>query len=99
MTTETLQMPPDFLELSASAKANILKETKERGQGHLRIKVEHDRERTLFEFSWDEPGKFEDFLLHYDEFDIIMDALSIAYILDDYLLDWNGTIYTLSRKE
>lgn len=69
-------------------------------QGAFRIKIIPLHNKTDIEFAWDDQYTRDDFLLTVPDcdYDIIMDALAIAYILDEYLLSHDGLRFILSKN-
>ncbi len=99
MTTDRLEQA-EFLTISEEAIIAINKLGNTKPQGAFRIRCNPDPKVTSIEFAWDDVFTRDDFMISipHSEFEIVMDALSIAYILDEYLLTHDGYRFILSKN-
>ena len=69
-------------------------------QGWFRIRCIVLADRTDIEFAWDDQATADDFLIPIPNthFELIMDAVSISYILDEYKLSHDGIRFILSKN-
>jgi hypothetical protein len=82
----------DFLTVTPSARQAIIDLAQTKPQGAFRIRCDIQALKTDFIFEWDDRFSQDDFVISMDhpEYVIVMDATSIAYILDEYTLDYPG---------
>lgn len=88
----------EFLTITESARAEIENLGNMKPQGAFRIRCDIQATKTNIYFEWDDRFTQDDFIV--DErgaFPIVMDATSIAYILDEYTLDHQGR-FSLSKN-
>lgn len=95
---EALAGGGDFLTITDSAKQHILELFVTKPKGAFRIRCEPGPETTLFLFDWDTGYTEDDFEFPCGAASVVMDALSIAYILDDYVLDHVFGKFTLEKR-
>ena len=69
-------------------------------QGWFRIRCNVLADRTDIVFAWDDQATEDDFLIPIPNthFELIMDAVSISYILDEYKLSHDGIRFILSKN-
>lgn len=99
MTTDKL-LQTEFLTISPEAVAAINKLGDSKPQGAFRITCNPEPKVTSIKFAWDDVFTQDDFMIDVptSKYEIVMDALSIAYILDEYLLTHDGYRFILSRN-
>ena len=99
---ELEQLPGDnyFLEISQAAAEAIEKIGDTKPQGSFRIKCDPQGKRTEIVFAWDDQYTRDDYSIPVPNcrYDIVMDALSIAYILDEYVLSHDGYRFILNKN-
>ena len=90
----------EFLLVTPSAAAEINSIGSAKPQGAFRIRCDIQAQKTDMIFAWDDVFKEEDFLLDINGLDyaIVMDAMSIAYILDEYVLDSVNRQFSLKKN-
>ena len=88
----------DFLTISPNAKKEITSIGDSKPKGSFRIKVVPNEKTTEFVFAWDDVYTEDDFEFPAGKYNIVMDALSIAYILDDYVLDFMANQFKLYKQ-
>ncbi len=79
-----------FLTITPEAEAAIELIGETKPQGSFRIKCVPNATKTEITFAWDDQYTEDDFefpVSKTSKFNIVMDALSIAYVLADYTLD------------
>jgi len=83
----------DFLTVTDSARQAIIDLGNMKPTGAFRIRCDIQALKTDIHFEWDDKFSQDDFtiLLPNTDYCIVMDATSIAYILDEYTLDYPGT--------
>lgn len=87
-----------FLTVTPSAAEEIRRLGKDKPQGAFRVRCEILATKTDIYFEWDDQFKSEDYLLTIDGIEIVMDATSIAYILDEYTLNFENTRFILFKN-
>lgn len=99
---EVDKLPGDnyFLTWTEPAVIAVNKIGMDKPQGWFRIRCDIKPERTDFTFAWDDVSSMDDFLIPIPNspYELIMDAVSISYILDEYLLDHDGLRFIISRN-
>ena len=90
----------EFLTISQEACQAINKLGDTKPQGAFRITCNPDPKVTSIVFAWDDVYTKDDFMIPVpnSKYEIVMDALSIAYILDEYLLTHDGHRFILSKN-
>lgn len=91
----------DFLTITKNAEAAIELIGETKPQGAFRIRCEPNELTTEITFAWDDVFTDNDFefpVSKQSKFLIVMDALSIAYILADYTLDYTVDKFTLTKS-
>lgn len=96
------QLPDNgaFLTITPEAQAAIELIGETKPQGSFRIRCEPNERTTDITFAWDDVYTEDDFefpVSKTSKFNIVMDALSIAYILADYTLDYDLAEFRLSK--
>ena len=82
----------------AAKQIHLIGESKP--QGAFRIKCEPNARTTEITFAWDDVYTQDDFMLPVPntKHEVVMDALSIAYILDEYTLSWDGYRFIINKN-
>jgi hypothetical protein len=90
----------EFLVVMPSAASEINAIGASKPQGAFRIRCDIQAQKTDIIFAWDDVFREEDFLLDIKGLDyaIVMDAMSIAYILDEYVLDYKQNKFSLVKN-
>lgn len=96
---EKLPKHEQFLDVTEPARRAIEKIGNTKPQGSFRISCNPTSKNTEIEFAWDDVYSQDDFMLDIEDlkYEIVMDALSIAYILDEYQLSHDGYRFILSK--
>lgn len=87
-----------FLTVTESALLEIDRLANQKPQGAFRIRVEVEPQRTNIFFEWDDQFGPEDYIITVEGREIVMDATSIAIILDEYTLNFESTRFTLLKN-
>ena len=89
-----------FLTYSPEAIEAIQAIGKTKPEGWFRIRCIVLADRTDIEFAWDDRATDDDFLIPIPNstYELIMDAVSISYILDEYSLTHDGIRFILSKN-
>ena len=89
-----------FLTVTAQAADAINSIGAAKPQGAFRIHCDIQARETLIKFAWDDVFGMEDFLFNIPgvDYDFVMDAVSISYILDEYTLDHANGSFDLSKN-
>lgn len=91
----------DFLTITEYAEAAIELIGESKPRGAFRIRCVPNESTTEIVFAWDDVFTDDDFefpVSKRSKFLIVMDALSIAYILADYTLDHQLDKFTLTKN-
>ena len=88
----------DFLTVTEEARNQIEAIATLHPKGAFRIQCTPNATTTEIKFDWDEGFTQDDFEFPCGSSSIVMDALSIAYILDDYTLDYVFGKFTLEKR-
>ena len=91
-----LQQP--FLTVTDTALAEIARLSQDKPAGAFRIRIDIQALKTDIYFEWDDQFGPEDYLITVKDQEIVMDATSIAYILDEYTLNFETTRFTLVKN-
>lgn len=89
----------DFLKITEEANNQITAISTLHTKGAFRIQCIPNAKTTEIKFDWDEGFTEDDFEFPCGSSSIVMDALSIAYILDDYTLDYVFGKFTLEKRK
>ena len=87
-----------FLTVKPGAITEIKRLGEGKPQGAFRVRCEILALQTDIFFEWDDQFKSEDYLITVGDVEIVMDATSIAYILDEYTLDFDGSRFLLYKN-
>ncbi len=88
-----------FLTVTDSAQKKIQELNKDRPQGCFRIRAAIGHASTEWTFAWDDQFADEDFVVDVTEqLEIVMDATTIAYILDEYTLDYEQDRFRIFKN-
>ncbi len=89
-----------FLTWTEPAVRAVNKTGMDKPQGWFRIRCDIQADKTNFVFAWDDQTSQDDFLIPIPNspYELIMDAVSISYILDEYQLDHDGHRFIISRN-
>lgn len=90
-----------FLTITDEAVRAINNLAATKPQGAFRITAVPTHAETKIEFAWDDVFTQDDYLIPVPNstHDIVMDALSIAYILDEYTLSHDNYRFILSKNK
>lgn len=89
---------PNLLTVTPSAVIEIKRLGENKPQGAFRIRCDILALKTDIYFEWDDQFASEDYILNIADVEIVMDATSIAYILDEYTLDFDGIRFMLYKN-
>lgn len=87
-----------FLTVTPTAVTEIKRLALEKPQGAFRIRCDILALKTDIYFEWDDQFEAEDYLITVNDIEIVMDATSIAYILDEYTLEFDGKRFLLYKN-
>lgn len=89
---------PHFLTVMPAALAEIDRLAQGKPQGAFRIRCDIQALKTDIYFEWDDQFGAEDYLITVEGREIVMDATSIAYILDEYTLNFDSNRFVLFKN-
>jgi Fe-S cluster assembly iron-binding protein IscA len=95
---DTLPVPAHFLTVTDTAAEEIRRLGENKPTGAFRVRLDILAQKTDIYFEWDDVFGPEDYLLTVNGAEIVMDATSIAYILDEYTLNFEVTRFTLYKN-
>lgn len=87
-----------FLTVTDTALEVIRNTAKTKPQGCFRIDADIRAQQTLWSFAWDDEFTKEDFVTEVQGVEIVMTATTIAYILDEYTLDYVNTEFRIYKN-
>lgn len=87
-----------FLTVTPTALEEIKRLGADKPQGAFRVRCDILADRTDTYFEWDDQFGPEDYLITIEGVEIVMDATTIAYILDEYTLNFDVTRFTLYKN-
>lgn len=87
-----------FLTVTPTALEAIRRLGAEKPGGAFRVRCDIRALETDIYFEWDDQFGPEDYIITVEDVDIVMDATSIAYILDEYTLNFEVTRFTLYKN-
>lgn len=87
-----------FLTVTDSAQQQIRQLTATEPPGCFRIRADILATHTAWTFAWDDRFTDEDFVVDIGDIEIVMDATTIAYILDEYTLDYQSQQFRIAKN-
>lgn len=87
-----------FLTVTPAAISEIKRLGQDKPQGAFRVRCDILALQTDIYFEWDDQFGPEDYIINVEDVEIVMDATSIAYILDEYTLNFESTRFTLYKN-
>ncbi len=87
-----------FLTVTPNAINEIKRLGLDKPQGAFRVRCDILALKTDIYFEWDDQFTRDDYLITVEDVDLVMDATSIAYILDEYTLDFDGVRFQLYKN-
>lgn len=87
-----------FLTVTKPALEEIDRLSQTKPQGAFRVRLDIQARQTDIYFEWDDQFGPEDYIITVEGREIVMDATSIACILDEYTLNFEGTRFTLLKN-
>ena len=89
-----------FLTVTDPARNEIIAIALSKPEGAFRIRCDIQAKKTDIHFEWDDRFGAEDYIIdmNHPQAQIVMDATSIAYILDEYTLDCVNHTFTLKKN-
>jgi Fe-S cluster assembly iron-binding protein IscA len=95
---DRLPGPANFLTVTPTALEVIKNHSVNKPQGCFRVNADIQPKVTLWQFAWDDRFTDEDFVTDVNGVEIVMTATTIAYILDEYTLDYVQSEFKISKN-
>jgi len=87
-----------FLTVTDSAVQAIQQLAQTKPAGCFRLRADILAKKTDWYFEWDDVFREEDFVVEVKGVEIVLDATTIAYILDEYTLDYAEDRFRIARN-
>jgi Fe-S cluster assembly iron-binding protein IscA len=87
-----------LLTVTTTATEEIQRLARDKPQGAFRVRADILALKTDFYFEWDDVFGKEDYIITTTNTDIVMDATTIAYLLDEYTLDYTAPRFLLYKN-
>jgi Fe-S cluster assembly iron-binding protein IscA len=95
---DRLPTEASFLTVTDHAIEVIKNIARTKPQGCFRIDADIGAKNTVWRFAWDDKFSQEDFVTEVKGVEIVMTATTIAYILDEYTLDYVNSEFRIKKN-
>ena len=95
---DRLPTPATFLTVTPTALEVIKNHSVNKPQGCFRIDADIQAKKTVWKFAWDDRFTDDDFVIDISGTEIVMTATTIAYILDEYTLDYVNSEFNIKKN-
>jgi Fe-S cluster assembly iron-binding protein IscA len=96
------RLPPgadSFLTVTPAAREEILRlKMEKQQQGAMSCRCDIGAKETVWRYEWRDDFTDEDFVIELADLEIVMDAVSIAYVLDEYTLDYQKQRFVMYKN-
>ena len=95
---DRLPTPATFLTVTPRALEVVKNHSVGKPQGCFRIDADIQAKKTVWRFAWDDQFTDDDFVVEVSGAEIVMTATTIAYILDEYTLDYVQSEFVINKN-